>query len=317
VTDVRILALSCVLAFAGCVQPPSEPGAPSAPAWNVGDWWTYHFTAGQYGRQANVTLVVGAANASGYVMGMPEDDYQLDAILFHVPPAGGVAANLSWSVHDALFEPFRFPLADGLSWETHWATTPVKLTARAAKVTTPSGETDGYRIVNEVGDTNRKFEYTYAEKGAHWFVEYQRAYADGRVLERMELVEHGHGYHGKVRLLDGVTIVLLESRSDVLLKGGAPAPPTVSFSVPAGVDTLMTACVVGGAPGTYRATITAADGRAACDASLTVAPGDARSLSTPAEVRQARGSFEARLAAAGQGSATAEVLGYRSWTVDL
>lgn len=288
-----------------------------APEWRVGDWWTYHFTSDVYGKDFQATLVVGEVTGDGhYLVGMPADDFQDDVLLFHMPPTGRLDAGLAYDVHDLQFDPFDFPLVDGTTWTTQWATTPLVLTAERGTIETPGGKTDGYAISNggQVEDAGRAVELTYAPS-VGWFVTHERAYPDGRVLERIELVDHGRDHQGDVRVIDDIGIVLLEARSTVALGGDPVGTPVLTFDPDDRYTHLMLGCVVGGAPGHYTAEVQGPSG--ACTHNRQIDPGDSTFHTVAVEIANADGEWEARMVAGGQGLAVAEVLGYASWTVAI
>ncbi|HLE96751.1 MAG TPA: hypothetical protein VI997_05205 [Candidatus Thermoplasmatota archaeon] len=313
-------AAFAVILLAGCAAPVPRPSVSDlgdgvgvdAPDWRVGDWWTYHLTSDVYAKDLEVTLVVGRAGPTGYAVGMPAEDYATDAILFHMPPTGTISRALSYDVHDVPFEPLRFPLADGDAWETAWAATAIELAAHGADVRTPSGTERGFVVSNEAAKDKhgRDFRLEYAPS-VGWFASYERAFLDGRALERLELVKHGRGFTGEVRLLEGIDVVLLEARSGVVLRAGVPASPVLDFTPDAALDTLLVACVYGGGPGTYRAEVRSPTGEV-CATEGTVAADDLVVRTVAREVANEPGAWRATLASAGSGNAVAEVLGYRA-----
>lgn len=310
--------LAVLTVLAGCVQPapsddePAPPGPDGTPRWSVGDWWTYRFTSDIYDLTFEATLVVGNVTADGYLVGMPPGAYSLDTILFHVPPVGFLGRNLSYNVHDVLFEPLRFPLADNATWDTHWILAPVHFTAREAEVKVPGGRQPGFHVSNAGHEqaSNRSYELEYAPS-VGWFTMYQRVDLDGRVRERIDLVGRGQGYTGPVRLLDGITMVYLDARTAASTSG-----PLASFTPASRLDTIFTACVFGDAAGQYSVEVRTPT-KAACAASGTLTPGDTVRRIVMAEVPNEPGTWQARYTALGPGSAIAEVMGYRSSTVTL
>lgn len=315
----KAVLIVVTMVVGGCLAPAEEGGDASdspqpgeAPQWAVGDWWTYRFTSDIYELTFDATLVVGNVTETGYLVGMPPERYSRDAILFHVPPVGFLGLNLSYDVHDVLFDPIRFPLADGATWNTTWIAAPIRFTAHAANVTATEGPVPGFHVTNAGFEalSNRTYEYEYASS-VGWFTMYQRVDLDGRVRERIDLIDYGHDYTGPLRLLDGITMVFLEARTT-----GSTAAPIASFRPDAALDTIFTACVFGDAPGQYSIEIQTPT-RTACTASGTLLPGDAVRRIVSAEVPNEPGPWEARFTALGQGLSIAEVMGYRAWNVEL
>lgn len=314
------------VSLAGCLGPslPSAseadriPGAVEAPQWRVGDWWTYEFSTEVYEKTFEATVVVGQVTETGYVLGMPKDKYELNAILFHLPPLGTVTRTLGYNVHDVLFEPVRFPLSDGLQWQTTWVTAPIAFTAKAATVQTPGGSEQGFHIDNEGRESvsaGRLVSLEYAPS-VGWLSKYERRDPDGRVRERIVLKDSGHGASGEVRLMDGIHMALLALRSANNPSEGLVAP-SIPFAVPGEHNTIFAACVWGDAPGYYRASVRHPQ-MTACDATGAVGPGaDMGRRFALSEVANPGGYWEASLTAAGTGVALVEVMSYHAWDATL
>lgn len=328
VTHPRTLAMIAFvgLLLSGCIS--IQPGEPrpapgglgeeaAAPTWRVGDWWTYRFTSDIYRFDERVTIVVGRAGADGYVLGMPAPEYRLSAILHHVPPLGRLSPGLAYPVHDVPYEPFHFPLAEGAAWDTHWVTSPVRFAVHEIRIDTPDGPGQRFHITNEAtkAASGRLYESTYAPT-VGWFTHYAHVDLDGRVRYRLELLVSGHDFRGPVRLLDGVTMVFLETRTTGLLDNGQPAAPTVAFTPKATVDTIFAACVLGDQPGHYRVQVRSPRATV-CDYEDTLAPGQSDRRYVMREVPSEPGAWDATMVAGGTGIAVAEVLGYRAWDETL
>lgn len=316
--NFRALALVGAL-LAGCFSAPAaEEDAPVAvadpgamPSWAVGDWWTYRFASEIYPREVEATIVVGEANADGYLVGMPAEDYALDAILFHLPPVGAVRRDLAWDVHGTVFEAFRWPLADGAAWDAQWISSTAGLSAKSADITVANATERGFRITNEGREEDafgRAFALEYSPS-ARALSAYSRTDPDGRVRESLALLDFGRGWTGDLRVISNLTVVAIESRTAAALSGEEPAPPVVPFDADDSFDALLVACVFGGAPGWYAASV-ASPSRPACLESGFVQPGGLAMRAVANEVANEAGTWSIELAAAGQGSATAEVLGY-------
>lgn len=159
----RALALLLVLALAGCAAPEEAadgaadvvvdaerpdttftdvatgPAAgpdltattAAAPRLVEGEWWRIQF---EYGFDAvnEVVRVVANATEDGYVFGMPHEGWFKEAIAYHAPAFGDVAHDLSYAVHNERFEPVRFPLVAGATWETTFAMSPFTATVESA-----------------------------------------------------------------------------------------------------------------------------------------------------------------------------------------
>lgn len=97
-----------------------------------GEWWRIRFDADVDGVPVEVVRVVADANPGGYVMGMPHEGWLKEAIAFHSPAFGDVGFDLSYNTHNQAFEPVRFPLTSGATWDTSFALTPYVATVEAA-----------------------------------------------------------------------------------------------------------------------------------------------------------------------------------------
>lgn len=312
---MRLALTLAVLALAGCLDPITDSLRASdvePPEWHVGDWWTYRLTSDTYGIDAPITLVVTNVTDSGYVVGYPAaqaEDATLP-LLFHMPAIGPVSDTLAYDVHETRFEPVRWPLEEGRFWSTVWIAADVRLTAHAENATWRINNT-GY----EGDSAGLRYEIVY-DPAAGAITSFTRTGLDGVLRQGVELVERGENFTGDVVAIGNVRVVLLESRTQGTMSAGAPATPQTAFAVPEGVDTLLVGCIAGGQPGQYHAEVRNAAGQV-CLRDTTVPPGattlDFQVVEAPAE----GDGWEARLAAVGQGSATAEVLGYASRVVTL
>lgn len=114
------------------VGPDLNATTAAAPRLVEGEWWRVRFAGGIGGQEVDVVRVVADANEEGYIMGMPHDGWLKEAISFHSPAFGDVNFDLSYDTHNVRFEPVRFPLEVGATWDTEFALSP--LTARVEAV---------------------------------------------------------------------------------------------------------------------------------------------------------------------------------------
>lgn len=108
-----------------------------APRLVEGEWWRIQFKGGVFedldvpelvrvvaaircGDGASRGCGVSDADVppTGYVFGMPHEGWFKEAIAFHAPAFGDVGPDLSYDVHNVRFEPLRFPLVEGATWQT-------------------------------------------------------------------------------------------------------------------------------------------------------------------------------------------------------
>jgi hypothetical protein len=307
--SMRLAAtLLVVLALAGCLDPLTGRLRASdvlPPEYEVGDWFEYRLTSELYDIDATVRLVVANRTASGYSLGYPVEDAAGATLplLFHMPAIGPVTDELAYDVHEERFDPIQWPLEDGKEWETRWITADVRLTAREANGTWVINNS-GYE--DQAGNLLYEIEYDPAQRAISRFA---RVGVDGVVRQEITLVATGTNHTGEVVAPGNIRVLLLQTRTAGALSGGAPASPQVAFAVPEGVDTLLVGCIAGGAPGQYRTEVRNAQG-VLCELDTTVAPGASGLQLQAVEVAAEGDGWAARLAAAGAGSATAEVLGY-------
>lgn len=97
-----------------------------------GEWWRIQFEYSVDGAPPELVRVVANVTDDGYVIGMPHEGWIKEAISFHSPGFGDVDLNLGYNTHNLLFEPVRFPLKAGETWETFFATAPVTATVDSA-----------------------------------------------------------------------------------------------------------------------------------------------------------------------------------------
>ncbi len=104
-----------------------------APKWKQGEWWKIRMTdSGFTGSVYETTRVVVGQEGDHYLVGMPMDEFSDDFMVIHIPGFGQVTKeDLSFEVHDALFQPLRFPLVEGDSWVTAFEARAVTMTVKA------------------------------------------------------------------------------------------------------------------------------------------------------------------------------------------
>ncbi|HLE96724.1 MAG TPA: hypothetical protein VI997_05070 [Candidatus Thermoplasmatota archaeon] len=231
-----------VLLFAGCLQPDPEPVAAQAsepivildearpdtsfgeivtgpavgPDLNAttaapprlvrGEWWRIEFSSGVYEGTDEVVRVVADVYENGYVFGMPHEGWFKEAISYHAPAFGDVDLALSYATHNELFEPVRFPLEEGATWETVFATSPYVATVESADETiavirfdTAGGAADPVtQLMTAAGafptDTGMRLTY---DAQQHEVVKFES------VIGMWEVVEHGYGFEGWVTVPRG------------------------------------------------------------------------------------------------------------------
>lgn len=114
------------------VGPDLEATTAAPPRLVEGEWWRIRFAGAFYQQTIEVVRVVADVNEDGYIVGMPHDGWLKEAIAYHSPAFGDVNFDLSYDTHNERFEPVRFPLVEGATWETKFALSPMVATVESA-----------------------------------------------------------------------------------------------------------------------------------------------------------------------------------------
>ncbi len=309
---------------------PRDPPAPGertlamAPEWRLGEWWTYTMTDGFTDTTYEFTRVVAGAdrNAGNYLVGFPADAFRNDVMLFHVPGFGDIRqADLAYETHDAYFQPLRFPLEDGDSWEVSFEGVANGLAEVAVDSPTTATVT---MEVSSYGSIVAKYD---AEAGE---VTDMTIGADGSYA-RYQVTDHGYDYRGIVRVPHAHDLVFMHGRFAGVgsASGGSlvATSMTESVTIDPGYDRVSFILAVGGgqaflgAPGTagvFQETVTAPDDT---QHQATWTPADAaagRDVTIVAIGHDfPEGTWTMRHVAGGAGVAFVEGIGYHSIDVDL
>ncbi|HET6398440.1 MAG TPA: hypothetical protein VFH47_02670 [Candidatus Thermoplasmatota archaeon] len=243
--------------------PDLEATTQAPPRLVTGEWWRIRFDYGLDAPVDEVVRVVADATPDGYIFGMPHAGWFKEAIAYHAPAFGDVALDLSYATHNERFEPVRFPLVEGATWETVFATQPLVATVVAADTYTATVRFDPPARDPQPTDA------VYSALGLAMQGGMSLVY-DARQHEvvRMEspigswsVVAHGYGFEGWVTVPRGEHTAI-----DYGTFGpAAPGEPILSrdIEVSGGFNrmTLMH-MVYALAPGVYRITSTAPNGTA-------------------------------------------------------
>lgn len=246
-----------VVVFGGCLSaapqelaaPPSRSGGPQLglasglpteprtvatldepPAWRLGEWWRTRFSAPPYNIQATFDQVVAGVHGEAYLVGMDLASFSDGVLLLHFPGLGEVnASSLGFDAHDRPFVPLQFPLREGATWETQWYSG-APLSARVTRV---AGDEADVELTGA-----RSIQLTYdAQMGAIRRFE---------ILDYggFEVVEHGYGYQGAVRVPAMQDLVFCHGRSTVVQavdlcvtrNATEPRPPRETLQLPSTYD---------------------------------------------------------------------------------
>lgn len=114
------------------VGPDLDATTAAAPRLVEGEWWRIKFSSGFYDDVNEVVRVVANVTGDGYIFGMPHEGWFKEAIAYHAPAFGDVGLDLSYATHNVVFQPVRFPITAGDTWETHFAASPMTATVESA-----------------------------------------------------------------------------------------------------------------------------------------------------------------------------------------
>ncbi|MEK6975676.1 MAG: hypothetical protein AABY18_04955 [Candidatus Thermoplasmatota archaeon] len=230
------LLLVALLAFAGCADPPTDDGSvpdvlidengpdttftdvvtgpaagpdlnattAAAPRLVEGEWWRIEFSSGFYDGVNDVVRVVANATAEGYIFGMPHEGWFKEAIAYHAPAFGDVERNLSYATHNVVFEPVRFPLTAGATWDTFFAASPMTATVESAdeftatiRLDAPPSDDPTTPVTDLMGLTGGAGMVLKYDARQHEVVEMQSGIGTWKVIE------HGYGFQGWVTVPRG------------------------------------------------------------------------------------------------------------------
>lgn len=219
------VALFVAVALAGCSDdgtPAAAPGgedamagdgpAPlEAPAWNVGDYWTYETSFG-----STWDLVVTENGTSDYTV----DTNDANLAFFHdqneVSYLGAIRkSDLAGSQGSDRVVYYAFPLQDGKTWSTPWDGETMQVTA------TRTGDASFTFAATADGTLVYTYAYDAADRSLSEFRGYD---ANGTETFAMDLVDRGNGYTGDLVRVDA-DVVVEES-------AGGPVTSTDLITVP-------------------------------------------------------------------------------------
>ncbi len=219
-----------------------------------GEWWRVQFDSYLSTETVEVVRVVAHADEDGYIVGMPHEGWLKEAISFHSPAFGDVNLDLSYNTHNARFEPVRFPMATGDTWETSFATTPMQAEVIEA---TDDMATVHFTPISEAQATDPLFALLGFAGGGEMELVYDAKQHEvvsmTSDIGTWRVVEHGYGYEGWVTVPRGEDTVIDYGTFGPASDGHSPLPQTIE--VDGGFNRLTMMHVVGSAdnvPGTFR-----------------------------------------------------------------
>ncbi len=175
-----------------------------APKLIVGEWWRVRFNGYLGDDDIEVVRVVADVNEDGYIFGMPHTGWLKEAIAFHSPAFGDVNPDLSYDTHNIVFEPVRFPLTVGATWDTVFATQALTATVTEADKYTATIE---LHPAAEPEPTDSVFAAIGLGAGGPVTMTYDaRQHEVVRMssdIGSWEVIEHGYDYEGWVTVPRG------------------------------------------------------------------------------------------------------------------
>lgn len=225
-----------------------------------GEWWRLRFETPLSGTETtDVVRVVAAVEPDRYIVGMPHGGWARELISYHSPALGDVGLDLSYPVHNEIFQPLRFPLEQGATWETSFATAPhiakvESADGRRATVTlTPIEDpqpTDP--VLALFGFSSAPMTLVY-DASVHEVVKFESG------IGTYEVVEHGYDFQGWVTIPRGEHTAIDHFQLGPANAGEVPGPRPVEITGGFNRMTLLQG-IFPLAAGVYRARAIAPDG---------------------------------------------------------
>jgi hypothetical protein len=285
-----------------------------APKWKQGEWWKVRMSdVGFTGNSYEATRVVVGQEGDHYLVGMPRDAFSHDFMVLHIPGFGQVGKeDLSFEIHDALFQPIHFPIVEGDTWVTAFEGRPVQMTVREIESTTRAH----IEMKSKAGQAGDNANLTYDALIGEVVLNEQPGYAS------YEVIEHGYDYEGIVTVPHMHDVIFQHFRIGAPVVNGLPAV-TPSNVDKVQVDTtydrvsagLIYFSLTGGAAGYFSEKATAPSGEIF---ELTILPTDqsgVRILTFSSNTPGGSWSFEH--VAGGAGIIGAEGIAYHTYDVDM
>ena len=243
------------IATGPAVGPDLNATLDAAPRLIAGEWWRLRLIDGE-----EVVRVVAEVNDEGYVVGMPHEGWYKELISFHSPALGDVGFDLSYATHNEVFQPVKFPLEEGATWDTVWATVPYTAEVsgvdgvRATITLTPQAEpqpTDPVFALFGFAGAPATLVY---DASMHEIVSF-----DAGGFLGYEVIEHGYGFEGWVTIPRGEHTAIDHGQLGPANPGEVPMPKSIEVAGGYNRMTLMQA-IFPVAPGVYRMRAVAPDG---------------------------------------------------------
>lgn len=184
--------------------------ADNPPNWILGEWWDIELTSGFTGETSTFTRVVAGKEGTDYLVGMPLEEFNDEAMIMHFPGFGLIQSDsLGYEAHDFMFEPLQFPLAVDTTWQSLWQGANSVLTHLVADRDDENGlvflEAGGAQAITYTYDVAMG---TITEFNAPGYATY-RVTDHGYDYEGVVRVPHGHDltfYHGRLAAVTGMPL---------------------------------------------------------------------------------------------------------------
>ncbi len=207
------------------------------PNWVLGEWWTIRLTSYFDGKVTEVTRIVSGKEDADYLVGMPRDAFDNEAMVLHVPGFGLVDHEThGFEAHDVFFQALQFPLKPGESWVADFQA-PNQLTAIVDDVA------DGTATISMSGQYGISMVYD-AAMGAITLMDIAN-------YGKYEVIAHGFDYEGMVTVPYKHDLIFFNGRlagvgdlSKPLIPP-TPAPPTETVIIPDDYDRVSFTLILG------------------------------------------------------------------------
>lgn len=232
----------------------------AAPKLIAGEWWRLRFANSLSGTEyRDVVRIVAAVESDGYIVGMPHEGWAKELISYHSPALGDVGLDLSYPVHNEIFQPVKFPLVAGATWETVFATAPYlgkveRVDGTRAEITlTPTSEPQPTDPVFALfGFSAVPIQIVY-DASLHEVVKFEST------IGGYEVIEHGYDYAGWITIPRGEHTAIDQFQLGPASQSELPGPKTIPVSGGFNRMTLLQGIFPLG-PGVYQTRAVAPDG---------------------------------------------------------
>ena len=293
-----------------------------APKWKQGEWWKVRMVdSGFTGSTYETTRVVVGQEGDHYLVGMPMHEFNDNFMVLHIPGFGQVTKeDLSFEIHDSLFQPLKFPLVEGETWVTAFEGRAVTMTVRSVESETRAV----IEMQSNSGQATDNANLTYDALMGEVVENDMPNYAS------YEVVEHGFNYTGIVTVPHMHDVIFQHFRIGPVWNGqtGAGAVTTITDTVE--VDTtydrvsfglifLHASAAVGGpeppnAGGYYHELARAPTGE---EFELTVMPTDSPVKILTVGLERPGGTWTFEHQVGGPGAMGAEGIAYHTYNVEM